>query len=107
MRAVDVTKDAPANSAELPEREVPEQTTSAAERAPAARRRHKRNFLLAPVDFARDVKLEMKKVTWPNRQEVSSTTVVVVIAVAFFGLYLWGVDSLLAFLFTKAESWLR
>ena len=39
-----------------------------------------------------DVKLEMRKTTWPTRNEVWSTTVVVLIAVIFFGFYLWGVD---------------
>jgi preprotein translocase SecE subunit len=37
----------------------------------------------------------MKKVSWPNRQEVFGTTIVVIVAVFFFGLYLGLVDSLL------------
>jgi preprotein translocase subunit SecE len=45
--------------------------------------------------FYSDVRSEMKKVTWPPRQEVVGTTVVVVIAVFFFGLYLGLVDYLL------------
>jgi preprotein translocase subunit SecE len=36
------------------------------------------------------------KVAWPTRAEVWSTTVVVLIAVLFFGFYLWGVDLLVA-----------
>ena len=42
--------------------------------------------------FSHDIKLEMRKTTWPTRNEVWSTTVVVMIAVFFFGFYLWGVD---------------
>ena len=42
--------------------------------------------------FYHDIKLEMRKTTWPTRNEVWSTTVVVLIAVVFFGFYLWGVD---------------
>jgi len=34
----------------------------------------------------------MKKVSWPGRQEVMSTTLVVIIAVLFFGAYLGVVD---------------
>ncbi|MEW6737132.1 MAG: preprotein translocase subunit SecE [Acidobacteriota bacterium] len=45
--------------------------------------------------FGRDVKTEMKKVSWPTRQEVYSTTLVVLIAVFFFGFFLWGVDVLI------------
>ena len=37
----------------------------------------------------------MKKVTWPPRQEVVGTTVVVIVAVFFFGLYLGLVDYVL------------
>jgi preprotein translocase subunit SecE len=46
--------------------------------------------------FYIDVRSEMKKVSWPGRQEVIGTTIVVVIAVFFFGLYLGLVDYLLS-----------
>jgi len=46
-------------------------------------------------EFYGDVRSEMKKVSWPARQEVVGTTVVVIAAVFFFGLYLGLVDSLL------------
>jgi preprotein translocase SecE subunit len=54
-------------------------------------------------DFYQNVKLEMRKTTWPTRTEVWSTTLVVLIAVLFFGFYLWGVDWLvtLGFLFLE------
>jgi preprotein translocase subunit SecE len=42
--------------------------------------------------FYLDVRSEMKKVSWPGRQEVMSTTLVVIIAVLFFGAYLGAVD---------------
>jgi preprotein translocase subunit SecE len=45
--------------------------------------------------FYTDVRSEMKKVSWPARQEVVGTTIVVVVAVFFFGLYLGLVDYLL------------
>ena len=45
--------------------------------------------------FYVDVRSEMKKVSWPSRQEVTSTTIVVVVAVFFFGLYLGLVDYVL------------
>ena len=35
-----------------------------------------------------DVRGEMKKVSWPDRQEVIGTTIVVIVATFFFGLYL-------------------
>jgi preprotein translocase subunit SecE len=60
-----------------------------------------------PIQFARDVQLEMKRVSWPSRSEVATTTVICLIAVVFFGLYLWGVDSLLALFFHTIEGWLK
>ncbi len=35
---------------------------------------------------------ELKKVTWPGRKEVYSTTLVVIATSIFFGFYLWGLD---------------
>jgi len=52
--------------------------------------------------FYADVRSEMKKVSWPSRQEVMGTTIVVIVAVFFFGLYLGAVDSLLG----MGMSWL-
>ncbi len=45
--------------------------------------------------FYNDVRSEMKKVSWPARQEVIGTTIVVIVATFFFGLYLGLVDYLL------------
>ena len=54
--------------------------------------------------FYHDVKLEMRKTSWPTRKEVWSTTVVVLIAVVFFGFYLWGVDHLVTLGFEQLEK---
>jgi len=42
--------------------------------------------------FYRDVKLEMKRTTWPSRQDVINTTVITILAVFFFAGYLFIVD---------------
>ncbi len=42
--------------------------------------------------FLSEVKIELKKVTWPGRPEVYSTTIVVLITTFFFGFYLYGLD---------------
>jgi preprotein translocase subunit SecE len=53
----------------------------------------------------KDVLAEMKKITWPNRSEVVSTTVVVIVATVVFAVYLWGCDvvfyKMIDFLFGK------
>ena len=51
--------------------------------------------------FFSEVKAELKKVTWPPKQEVISTTIVVIATTVFFGFYLWGLDLLLAEAFSK------
>jgi len=42
--------------------------------------------------FLTEVRAELKKVTWPSRPEVYSTTLVVIATSIFFGFYLWGLD---------------
>ncbi len=44
------------------------------------------------VAFYGDVKTELKKVTWPSKKEVYATTLIVIITVFFFGIYLFVVD---------------
>ena len=58
-------------------------------------------------DFYHAVKLEMAKTTWPTRTEVWSTTVVVLIAIVFFGFYLWGVDLVVTVGFEALEKAIR
>jgi preprotein translocase subunit SecE len=43
-------------------------------------------------EFLHDVRVEMKQVTWPSREDVVSTTWVVIATVAFFGAYLEIID---------------
>jgi preprotein translocase subunit SecE len=56
-------------------------------------------------EFFRDVRSEMKKVSWPSRAEVIGTTGVVLGAVVFFGIYLWVCDlafyQAINFIFTR------
>ncbi len=47
-------------------------------------------------EFLQDVRSELKKVTWPSRKEVYSTTLVVIATSIFFGFYLWGLDIVLS-----------
>ena len=43
--------------------------------------------------FAKEAKSELEKVVWPNRQETTQTTLIVVVMVAITGVVLWGIDS--------------
>ncbi len=44
--------------------------------------------------FGSDVRSEMRRVTWPSLKDVQNTTIITIIAVAFFATYLWVVDRL-------------
>ena len=44
-------------------------------------------------EFLKDVRSEMKKVVTPSREEVQSTTLVVIVTVFIFAAYFWLVDN--------------
>lgn len=48
--------------------------------------------------FAFDSRVEVRKMVWPTRQETTQTTLVVVLLIIVISLFLWGVDSLLAWI---------
>ncbi len=56
------------------------------------------------IVFLREVKAEVKKVTWPSKNEVYSTTIVVIIATIFFGVYLYLLDLLFSWLISQVKS---
>jgi len=45
-----------------------------------------------------EARLEIRKVVWPTRQELTQTTMIVVAFVLFMALVLWGVDSLIGWI---------
>jgi len=44
------------------------------------------------IEFVRDVRKELNNVSWPARRELTGTTIVVIVAVFFFGFFLYVVD---------------
>ena len=57
--------------------------------------------------FLRDVRAEMKRVSWPSVKEVKNTTIITLIAVVFFAVYLFLVDRVWAFLLVQLSSVLK
>ena len=47
-------------------------------------------------DFLHDVRAEMRRVSWPTLKHVQNTTIITVIAVIFFAVYLFLVDQALS-----------
>ena len=62
------------------------------------------NFFQKTMDFFREVKVELKKVTWPTRKQTTGTTIVVIIFVfvvaAFLGLFDYGLSKLVQVVLT-------
>ncbi|HOF02377.1 MAG TPA: preprotein translocase subunit SecE [Atribacterota bacterium] len=44
------------------------------------------------ISFIKEARAELKKVTWPNRKELISSTVVVMITVVLVAIYLGVID---------------
>ena len=54
------------------------------------------NWIERTKDYINELKLEMRRVTWPNRKQVQGTTAVVIISVFLFAGYFEIVDSILS-----------
>jgi preprotein translocase subunit SecE len=57
------------------------------------------------VQFLHDVRAEMKRVSWPTLTHVQNTTIITLIAVVFFAIYLFLVDLGMTYLINGLE-WL-
>ena len=64
----------------------------------------KKGFLKRTVQFLKDVRAEMRKVTWPSKREVYSTTIVVIIATIFFGFFLYAIDILFSWVIKNIKG---
>ena len=73
--------------------EGPEGKAARRERRDAAAAKRNPNRLL---EFLHDVRAEMKRVSWPSLTHVQNTTIITVIAVIFFAVYLFLVDQALS-----------
>ncbi len=54
--------------------------------------RQKDNFFTKAVQFLREVRVELKKVTWPSRKQTMGSTLVVIILVVIISFFLGAVD---------------
>ncbi|MCL5006503.1 MAG: preprotein translocase subunit SecE [Acidobacteria bacterium] len=57
------------------------------------------------TDYVSDVRAEMRRVTWPGRQEVYGTTVMVIITTFLFGFYFMLCDGAFSRLVTFILNW--
>jgi preprotein translocase subunit SecE len=64
----------------------------AATRRVAVQEKRKRT---SPMQFLREVRLELKKVDWPTRSELSTYSTVVLVTISVLTAFVFGVDYLL------------
>jgi preprotein translocase subunit SecE len=57
--------------------------------------------------FLNDVRTEMRKVTSPSFKEVQATTGVVIVTVALFAIYFYGVDRVIGFFIDNLFQWAK
>jgi preprotein translocase subunit SecE len=53
---------------------------------------------ISPIEYVRQVRAEMKKVTWPTRQETTVSVIAVFVMVFIASLFLYFADQIIAFL---------
>ncbi|CZF85344.1 Protein translocase subunit SecE [Grimontia celer] len=49
----------------------------------------------AAINFARESRMEVRKVVWPTRQETLQTTLIVLAVTVVMALILWGIDGIM------------
>jgi preprotein translocase subunit SecE len=57
-------------------------------------------------EYVTDVRAEMKRVTWPGKQEIYGTTVMVIATTFAFGFYFWICDMVFQNLVGRVLDWL-
>ena len=64
----------------------------------------KENWIESTRSYLTDIRSEMKRVTWPNREQVQATPMVVILSVFIFAVYFKVVDFLIEGTVNKAYS---
>ena len=54
------------------------------------------NIIAKPINFLKEVKAELGKVAWSTREELKSSTIVVIVVTALLGVFIGVLDTILA-----------
>ena len=63
----------------------------------------RQSFFARLGQFLRDTRSEMRRVSWPTAKDVKNTTLITLVAVVFFAVYLFAVDHVWAFVITQLD----
>ena len=95
------------NSDETPQDARVDRSSEKSERRERVHRPSQTGYFGRVAQFFRDVRAEMRRVSWPTLNEVKNTTLITLVAVIFFAVYLFAVDQLWAFLLTQLNHLLN
>ena len=98
--SVDVPEVAGGEPLKTAKRSATPSTARAKQRAAAP------GFFARTGQYIRDTRAEMRRVSWPTVNGVKNTTIITLIAVIFFAVYLFGIDRVWAFLIDHLRGWL-
>ena len=100
--------DAPDSPSGVPPRQVASGTSPGSSGDGGGRRPAKaageHGSFARTAQFLRDTRAEMRRVSWPTLEMVKNTTIITLIAVVFFSLYLFAVDRVWSFLIDRLRG---
>jgi preprotein translocase subunit SecE len=95
QKTADVSGKKAARSAAHSKEAKPAKAVASKKQSPAvstSTAKPKTNFIQAAIQFLREVKIELKKVTWPSRKQTIGSTAVVIVLVLIISMFLGVVD---------------
>ena len=97
-------------TSDVPSGAPPAKVTTAAPSSSGGDHRPKKTGAAAPgllariQQFLHDTRAEMRRVSWPGANLVKNTTLITLVAVVFFALYLFAIDRVWAFLIERLRT---
>lgn len=87
QEAVEVVEEEPKKRFGFSKKDSSEKSASKTTPAPQQQKKSAKKKRKINIRFLNDVAAEMRRVTWPSKQEVAQWSGVVVVALLFFGIY--------------------
>jgi len=107
-----IESEAVEETSDVPSGVPPARVTTGTRPSSGGDHRPKKTAAAGPGLFARiqqflhDTRAEMRRVSWPGANLVKNTTLITLVAVVFFALYLFAVDRVWAYLIDHLRGWL-
>jgi preprotein translocase subunit SecE len=61
--------------------------------------------VISPIEYLKQVRAEIKKITWPTRQETTVSVIAVFIMVTIASIFLFTADQIIAGAINKIFEW--